>query len=467
MSAAPAPRRRPGEQSGGPATGAALRRDDLGPLLAPAASATERIGLEIENGIVDPETGLAAPYEGRNGVRAVLEAVLAEWGGTDRRDNGRLTGVDLADTAQITLEHGGQVEYSSAPAADLATAVDDMRATMERLAELVGRFGLALLPGGNLPFDRLDTVSWVPMLRGAVMRDFFDRIGEAGSGAPKIMSMSLSTQVHLDYLSDEDFTQKLRMLTAASPVVAALLVNSPLQGGRSNGLLSHRSQNWLRMDPRRCGVLPPALRPDVTADDVIDWALGIPMIYYRDPDGRYRLAPDRPFAEILRQGFDDGTMPTFDHWVSHMSQIWTDVRVRRTLELRAGDGPPYPHIPAVPALWAGLAYHPPSRTAAWELLRHHGVAEHRAAKARLPADGLDTLLGGDRVRELAAELVRLARAGLRARVRAGLEQPKVLDYLDPLDEVLRTGQTFAEQCTARWDTDLRRDPHRYVAAFRV
>ncbi|MFD5084459.1 glutamate-cysteine ligase family protein [Kitasatospora sp. NPDC058406] len=444
-----------------------LRREDLRSIFVPAAGGTELVGLEIENGVVDPETGLAAPYEGAGGIEEVLETVLAEWGGERRTDAGRLTGVNLPGGDLVTLEHGGQLEYSSVPVAGLAAAVDGTREALERLSELVGRFGLALLPGARLPFDRVDAMTWVPMVRGAVMRDYFTRIGAAGRGAPNVMALSLSAQVHLDYLSERDFTEKLRMQMAASSTVTALFVNSPLHEGRSNGLLSHRSQDWLRMDPGRCGVMPAALRDDVGADDVVDWALGLPMIYHRGADGGYRPAPDRPFGAILRQGFDDGTLPAFDDWVSHLSQIWTAVRVRRTLELRAGDGPPYPHLAAVPALWVGLSYHPPSRAAAWDLLRPYSAADHRAAMAALPSEGLRTDLGGDRVHDLAAELVRLARAGLRARVEAGLEPPKVLAYLDPLDEVLHTRKTFAEQCADRWEADLRREPRRYVAAFRV
>ncbi|MDH6710592.1 glutamate--cysteine ligase [Kitasatospora sp. MAA19] len=449
------------------ATAGGLDRHALRSLLAPPVGACERVGLEIESGLVDPRTGLAAPYSGERGVRAVLKAVLSQWGGQPLEDSGNLTGVLLDDGSQITLEHGGQVEYSSAPAIGLGTAVDEMRTAMERLAELAADFGWALLPGAGLPFDAPGSIAWVPMRRGALMRDYFARIGEAGSRALEIMSMSLCTQVHLDYVSVDDFAQKLRMQTVASPVIAALLVNSPLQGGRPNQLLSHRSHAWLRMDPRRCGVLPPALRPDVDADDVIDWALGIPMIYYRSGDGRFHPAPDRPFGLLLERGFDDGSVPSLDHWASHLSQIWTNVRVRRTLELREADGPPYQHIPAVPALWVGLTYHEPSRTAAWDLLRRYTLRDHRAAMARLPSTGLHTTLGGDPVRELAHELVRLARAGLSARVSAGLEPAKVLDYLDPLDELLDGGRTFAEQCLDRWDKDLARDPARYVAAFRV
>ncbi|MFI2609727.1 glutamate-cysteine ligase family protein [Kitasatospora sp. NPDC018619] len=453
--------------SGGPAPAPALDRADLLAPFRPGRS--ELVGVEVECGLLDPATGLAARYFGERGVLAVLEAVLERWGGERQEDAGRLTGVLLPDGSQITLEHGGQIEYSSTPAPSVARAVDDMRAALERLADLADRFGLALLPGANLPFDRLADVQWVPMTRGAIMRDYFAGLGEPGSRARYVMALSLSTQVTLDYLSPADFARKLRMQMAAAPVVSALLVNSPIQEGRSDGgLLSHRCWAWQRMDPRRGGVLPPALRPDVTVESVADWALGIPLIHYRTPDGRYHPAPPgRTFADLLRDGYPDGSRPTRAHWAAHLDQLWTNTRVRHTLELRASDGPPYPFIPAVPALWAGLSYHRASCDAAWELLGRHTLEDHRAALAELPSRGLATRLGGEPVRPLAAELLRLARAGLAARVAAGLEPPHVLGYLDPLEEVLATGRTFAEQCRERWDGGLHRDPARYVAAYRV
>ncbi|MFJ2581140.1 glutamate-cysteine ligase family protein [Kitasatospora aureofaciens] len=447
--------------------GPPLGRDELRSVFLPGRAGRELVGIEVECGLVDPATGLAARYFGPRGVLAVLEAVLDRWGGERQEDAGRLTGVTLPDGSQITLEHGGQIEYSATPAPGVGKAVDDTRAALERLAELVGRFGLALLPGGNLPFDRLEDVSWVPMTRGAIMRDYFARLGAGGRRALHVMAHSLSTQVTLDYVSAADFTEKLRMQMAAAPVVSALLVNSPLQGGRSDGLPSHRSWAWLEMDPRRNGVLPPALRPDVSIDDVVDWALGLPLIYYRTADGRYRPGPDRPFGDLMASGFEDGSTPNLAHWTGHLSQIWTNTRVRSTLELRAADGPPYSCIPAVPALWAGLSYHPESRIAAWELLGGYSLHDHRSTLAALPRLGLDTRLGNDPVRPLATELLRLARAGLAARIASGVEPPHVLGYLDPLDEIVATGRTFAEQALSRWQGDLRGDPAGYVAAYRV
>ncbi|MGW4381004.1 glutamate-cysteine ligase family protein [Kitasatospora sp. NPDC004531] len=441
-----------------------MDRADLLAPLTPAPGGREQVGVEVECGLLDPATGIGARYSGPRGVRAVLEAVLEHWGGEPEWDGDCLSGVRLSDGSTVTLEHGGQIEYSSTPGPGVGKTMDEVRAALARLADLAAGFGLALVPGGNLPFGRLADVEWVPMSRGALMRQYFADLGPDGARAPHIMGLSLSTQATLDHLDPADLTRKLRMQTAVAPVVSALLVNSPLHEGRPCGLLSHRSWAWLRMDPRRAGLLPPGLRPDVRAEDIADWALGIPLIHYRTEDGRYHRAPDGSFAELLRNGFD-GHAPR--HWTSHLSQLWTDTRVRRTLELRGADGPPHPHLGALPALWTGLSYHRRSCDAAWELTRRHTAAEHRAARAELPVRGLDTRLGDTPVRPLAAELLRLARAGLDARVAAGLEPPHVPDLLDPLDEILATGQTFAEQTLAQWDGPLRADAAKYVAAYRI
>ncbi|WP_033440474.1 glutamate-cysteine ligase family protein [Saccharothrix sp. NRRL B-16314] len=445
---------------------ATLRREDLTSLFSRSGEVRERIGLEIENAVVDPDTGRGIPYSAPNGIRDLLEALLVEFDGEPLRDDGHLTGLTTGTGMTVTLEHGGALEYASAPTSDLATAVADMRHVMGRFAEVAGRFGHAVVPGANLPFDRLRDVSWVPKPRGAVMREHFDRLGEDGAEGPVVMALTLSTQTTLDYTSAEDLAEKLRVQVAASPVVSALFVNSPLAGGEVTGLRSRRRKSWLKADPSRCGLLRVGLREAMAVDDFVEWALAFPMIYRRTAGGCHP-AGDRPFGAVLEDGFPDGSAPTWDDWLSHLSQLWTDVRVRGTLELRAPDGPPYPHIPAVPALWVGLTYHRPSRLAAWDLLRGCSADALEHTMRELPVKGLSAMVGDVPARELGGELVRLAREGLAARVEAGLERPEVLGYLDPIEEVVATGTTFADHVVRRWEGEFDRDPAHYVAAFRV
>ena len=49
----------------------------------------------------------------------------------------------------------------------------------------------------------------------------------------------------------------------------------------------------------------------------------------------------------------------------------------------------------------------------------------------------------------------------------GAERAVVLEYLDPVEEILETGTTFADRVLRRWDGEFGRDPARYVAAYRV
>ncbi|WP_447007813.1 glutamate-cysteine ligase family protein [Saccharothrix isguenensis] len=445
---------------------ATLRREDLTSLFTRPGHVRERIGLEIENAVVDPDTGRGIPYSAPNGIRDLLGALSAEFGGEPLHDDGHLTGFTTGSGMAVTLEPGGALEYASAPTSDLTTAVADMRRTMGRIAEIADRFGHAIVPGANLPFDRLRDVSWVPKPRGAVMREHFDRLGEEGAEGPVVMALTLSTQTTLDYTSAEDLAEKVRVQVAASPMVSALFVNSPLAGGEVTGLRSRRRKSWLKSDPGRCGLLRVGLREAMTAEDFVEWALTLPMIYRRTAAGCH-AAGDRPFGAVLEEGFPDGSPPTWADWTSHLSQLWTDVRVRGTLELRGPDGPPYPHIPAVPALWVGLTYHRPSRLAAWDLLRGYSADELEHTMRELPVKGLSAMVGDVTARELGGELVRLAQEGLAARVEAGVERPEVLGYLDPVEEVVASGTTFADDVVRRWEGEFDRDPARYVAAYRV
>jgi glutamate--cysteine ligase len=212
--------------------------------------------------------------------------------------------------------------------------------------------------------------------------------------------------------------------------------------------------------------MTPALREDFDIHHFIDWALEFPMIFKAEGDG-YRPAPPTPFRDLLRSGFEDGAAPTLADWRSHLNQIWTDVRLRSNLELRSTDGPPYWAIPAVPAFWTGLTYHRPSREAAWSLLRGYSAEQHRACMDDVIVNGLRAKLGEEPILDLARELVRLARDGMAARVAGGIEERAAMSYLTPIEEVVATGRTFADELVRRWDDEFAHDPRNYVDAFAV
>ena len=298
------------------------------------------------------------------------------------------------------------------------------------------------------------------------MRSYFARQGAGSMWARQVRALTISTQVTFDYSSAQDLANKLCMQMAVSTIAAAMFVNSPIDGGRPYGGLSRRMEYFSKLDSNRTGLIPIAIDGTFTVERFVDWVLSRQMIYRKLPGGKCE-AVYRTFSSLLDKGFDDGSFLTKEDWLSHLSQIYTDVRVRGTLESRVMDGPPYSAIATVPAFWTGLTYHEPSCMAAWELLRDATVEDHYSVRRVIAQEGLSGCFKQRPIVELAQELLSLSDKGLRARVEANLESSTVLNFLEPLREILDTGQTFADRCLYRWQNDLQQSPQRYVKNFRI
>jgi glutamate--cysteine ligase len=438
-----------------------VRSDDLLAPFRPIPGRPQQVGVEIECATLVTGTGSSARYHGPQGTRALLQDIL------DREPSDPIPGPDgpvglhLEDGTKITLEAGGAFEYSSPPAPDLVALNGILRERLAGFAEHAARRGLSLVPGGNLPFNTLDDVDWVPEEHSAVLRELCERTGETGLASMEVSTLSVSTQTTLDFSTQRELTERLRVALAAASVAAALFVNSPLLGGQESGLLSWRMSRLLREDPQRFGLPPFAFAEDISAQHFVDWLLGLPMVY-TEVGGRCVAASPIPFGELLAEG-----LVGQEDWNSHVNQAWPFVRPRKTLELRLSDGPPYPFVMAAPAFWVGLLYHAPSLEAAWSLLKGRTVDDHRRTIADVAASGLAASHAGVPVSELVAELLRLSRQGLEARIAGGQERAGVTGSLDVLDEIAAGGKTWAHQQLSRWNNEFDRDPARFVAAYGI
>jgi glutamate--cysteine ligase len=430
------------------------------------ASRAERIGIEAECALVRPGTGESVEYEGPRGIEAMLREVLACTHGEPVTEDGHILAIARPDGSQLSLEPGGAIEYSSAPSQCLADVTAATIATMRQVAGVAREFDIAVLAAGMLPFTSMAGINWIPKRRVAVMRRYFRGLGEDGCMADGIMGLTTSTQTTLDYTTAEDLAAKVRMATAVAPIAGALFANSPIEDGRLTGVLSRRLQMWRNIAPARSGVLKCAVGRDMAASDLADWVLTHPMIY-RSLDGQHVAAPPLPFAEVLAGGFGDGTLATDQDWQSLLDQVWPHVRIRRTIELRIADGPPWPHFGAVAALWTGLTYDQRARTAALDLVRDLTWTELEEATDAVAVSGLQAKMGRDSLGDLARELVRLAGEGLAARVRGGLEPASVLQLLDPVIEIAETGQTFADICGRLWQGDIGQSRAKFVEHYRI
>jgi len=445
---------------------ASLHRSELQVPFKPSAPGSDRVGIEVECATLDAQTGTAARYEGDNGTKHLLRLIQAEFGGDAIVGHAGLTGVQLPDETKFSLEASGGLEYSSRPGQNLCDINKDAKYYLQKCAALACKLGLALVPGGNIPFDSMESIEWVPDDHAGLMRDFCARLGSAGIASLEVSVLAITTQTTLDQGSPHELVERLRVAFSAATVSSVLFVNSPITDGHLNGWHSWRMSRLRLEDPSRFGFPPFAVDEHINSDDYIEWLLDMPMIHYRRGDQELP-APDKNFRELMSSGFDDGRLPDLADWKSQVGQAWPFVRLRKTIELRLSDGPPYSALMAAPAFWSGFLYNSSSRRAAWEVVRGRTLSEHVDALQDIARRGLEAVIGTEKVSDLAAELLKISEAGLTDRVAAGLEREEVLSYLDPLHRVAESGQTFAQQQIRAWEGSWARQPARYVEALKI
>jgi len=425
----------------------------------------ELIGIEVELAIVNPDTGISAAYNQINSLlKLMVEEQPDQWKPIFEGDN--IIQIKGSDGTNISLESAGGLEYSSRVEKNLTDLIEKMNKELLSLAIRVENHGLALIAVGNMPFNKPEDTSWVPKSRVKMFRNHFANLGDAGSYSWRVIAQTLSTQVTFDYTSEEDMSRKVRAMLLASPVFTAMFVNSPIEEGKVDNTLSHRVKYWLKCDSLRSGCIPPALESSFNFKDYIDWAIEVPMIF-RLRDGQYLPMHGRTFSSVLEYGFDDELQPTVNDWVVHLSGIITDVRLRKTIEVRSFDAPAFEYIPSIPVLLTGLIYDVDSLESICGMLNEVSIADYRQALEEIPVKGLQARYAGNLMQELAQELLILSKKGLESRIARDLERAEVIKYLEPLEEIVSSGETFSEDLIRAWKGELNYSPSKFVNLRKV
>src|SRR5262249_53920406 len=173
-------------------------------------------------------------------------------------------------------EPGGQIELAGQPVASIHDARAEVDGHVRELVAIAPELGLAFLGLGCHPFSTLDEIPWVPKARYEVMRRYMSRVGTLGH---RMMKQTATVQANIDFESERDAMQKLRIGMALAPVVNAIFATSPLVDGDVSGHLSFRGHVWTDTDRARCGLLPFAFRDDGGFADYVAWALDVPMYF--------------------------------------------------------------------------------------------------------------------------------------------------------------------------------------------
>ncbi|MDF3298794.1 ergothioneine biosynthesis glutamate--cysteine ligase EgtA [Streptomyces tropicalis] len=280
----------------------------------------------------------------------------------------------------LTVEPGGQLELSSAPASSLMECVTAVSADLAAVRTLLAGDGLCLVGMGHDPWHA--PRRFLREKRYDAMETAFDRTGRAGR---HMMCASASVQVCLDAGHEEPgplgHGRRWWLAHQLGAVLVAAFANSPLVGGEPTGWLSTRQLVWTQIGAGRAGA------PPLDGDPRAAWArrvLDAPVMCVRGDDGPWEVPDGLTFREWTRGGA--ARPPTRDDLDYHLTTLFPPVRPRGHLEFRMIDAQPGDDGWIVPlAVTAALFDDPAAAETAYRVVKR--LAE-RAAPLPAPHNPL-------------------------------------------------------------------------------
>jgi glutamate--cysteine ligase len=409
-----------------------------------------RIGTEHEKFPFYKANDAPVPYEGRRGIRALLEGMQALLGWEPIVEGKTTIGLyDVTGGGAISLEPGGQFELSGAPVETLHQTSNELYAHLAQVKQVADPLGIGFLGLGMSPKWTLAETPVMPKGRYKIMANYMPKVGTRGLD---MMFRTCTVQVNLDFSSEADMVRKLRLSLALQPIATALFANSPFTEGRKNGFLSMRSEIWRDTDNQRAGMLPFVFEDGMGFERYVDYALDVPMYFVRR-GSTYHDVAGASFPHLLKGELNSlpGERATMSDWANHLSTIFPEVRLKRYLEMRGADVGPADRITALSAFFVGLLYDETSMSAAWDMVKGWSADERQALRDDVPRLALDARIAGRSMRGLALEALALARDGLRRRKRLDLRGRDETRFLAPLEHFVDNGRVAAQEMIAQFD----------------
>jgi len=418
-----------------------------------------RIGTEHEKIGFRRDDLRPVPYENERSIETLLQGVAERFGWEPVLEAGNIIGLKdpcCEHGGSITLEPGGQFELSGAPLTNIHETCREVSTHLRQVREVADALDIGFLAIGFSPKWTLAETPVMPKQRYNIMRRYMPKVGRLGRD---MMFRSATVQVNLDFSSEADMVQKLRVGLALQPLATAMFANSPFTDGKPNGFLSYRSELWRETDADRTGMLPFAFEDGMSFERYVDYALDVPMYFIKRGGEQVDVAGEsfRAFMDGRLPALP-GQRPTMADWSDHLTTLFPEVRLKHFLEMRGADSGPQPRLCALPAMWVGLMYDQTSLDAAWDLVKRWTNEQREALRAEVPRQGLNARLGRHTVGTLSREMLAIARHGLQTRDFRDPSGDDEASYLEPLESIVAENRTPAEWLLDKyhreWDGDI-------------
>ena len=376
-------------------------------------SLSQGLGLEIEHFVIN-DAGVQIEFHEVSSIIEKMAGIL----------NAKIIYMDgypvgyVTDDYSITLEPACQFEISINPYSDIETIKSIYEDFVTLWTPVLKARGYHLETKGNLPLVEQgvidpDDIALSPKKRYKYMDSYFRHSGRYGK---YMMRASASTQVSVDFRSEEDMVRKLNILQKISPVLMIAMENKtdPDSTLKEHPDKPHlfRIQEWDDLDPSRTGFYPHSLEEGFGYDSVADTILHTPLILLTDDgvttDVGSETAEDLFARGLIREETLDITRERslIEHFIS---MGFFHYRVKKYIEIRVADSVPLDRALGYVAILKGIVYSDDNLSALEKELADVDTAEKiQQAVEDIERDGYNAVVYGRKATEWAAHLYELA-----------------------------------------------------------
>ena len=373
-----------------------------------------KIGVEHEKFILNTNTLKPLSYEEHNGIKEILEK-LTTIGWTPLYDDNKQTIIALKRGKEaITLEPGGQIELSGAPLDNIHETCEETTNHLKELKKIGNELNFILLGMGVEPNLSLDDIPWMPKQRYGIMKKYMTKVGTLGH---HMMKRTCTNQVNIDYSSEVDMIEKLRLMFNLESIATAMFANSPFDQGKISKYKSLRSHFWHHTDPDRTGLLPFVFEKGFSFEKYTDYALSVPM-YFINRNHQYIDMTKYTFKEYLDENSnnqDDAIL--LKDWEDHLTTLFPQVRLKQYIEIRSMDACSWDLICSQPAFWIGILYDDEIMDNVKEITESWTQEDREYLNKTVPQEGLQSTFKEKKLISFAQDFFELSKKGLKKRNR--------------------------------------------------
>ena len=289
-------------------------------------------GVELEHFVVKKDTKEAVSYYGENGVEGILTKLLPYYG-ESAYSEGHLIALAREGIA-LSLEPAAQLEVSISPQTDIGAIREIYEQFVAEITPILESYSYEMVTYGYQPKSKVEDLELLPKPRYRFMDAYFAKIGPFGR---QMMRGTASTQVSVDYYSEEDFSDKYGIAYALKDVLAHFCSNSPFYEGAGYCGFTLRDDIWSGTDKRRVDVAPFMIDGTLSFEDYAEFVLQTPVIVNKE--GSQEFYDERTIGEIAKERiFTKEELP-------HMlSMVFPMIRAKNFLEIRFADSMPMERV---------------------------------------------------------------------------------------------------------------------------